>query len=112
MLIFLKSFIDCSLLKKETIEFMLKHNNFETYNNMGTRYKGYLPKAEEVPSVCGGNSIVFSGYTGPMYIIDFTNKVIVVIMCNNMHNTRLQRIERKKITEEIMLKVCKYIYKK
>lgn len=110
MLKFLKSFIDCSLLKKETIEIMLKHKNIETYNNMGTRYKQYLPKKDEVPDVCSDNTIVFSGYTGPMYIIDFINNVIVVIMCNHLHNTKLSRIERKKTTEEIMKNICNYIY--
>lgn len=90
---------------------MLKHDNMKTYNNMGTRYRGYLSKLEEVPKVCSNNTIVFSGYTGPMYIIDFINKIIVVIMCNNLHNTKLERIERKKITEEIMGKICNYIYK-
>lgn len=89
---------------------MLKYNNMETYNNMGTRYKQYLNKKGEVPDICSNNTIVFSGYTGPMYIIDFINKVIVVIMCNSLHNTKLNRAERKKVTEELMEKICKEIY--
>ncbi len=145
LLAFLKSFLDCSLLKKETIELMLRHEdknkqNYEilsqivsgssvnemycealkidenvqvmkTYNYMGTRYRNLILDLNDVPSYCSDNTIAFSGYTGPMFIIDFDKKVIVLIMCNIMHNTKLNRIERKKNTERMMEEICKSIYK-
>ncbi len=133
---FLKSYLDCSLLKKETIDLMLQHddtnkNNYlylknlsnkedinemydevlekqgtlnlpKTYNYMGTRYKNAIKKINDVPFLASNNSITFSGFTGPMFTIDFDKKIIVVIMCNVMHNTKLSRKERKDITVEIM----------
>ena len=139
LLVFLETFFNYKLLKKETIDFMLKHRNTNeenynklkfitglddvnkaynqikeenldivlprTYNNMGTRYKNIIDKMNDVPYKASENSITFSGYTGPMFTIDFDNKIIVVIMCNLMHNTLLNREERKSITVEIMNKI-------
>lgn len=136
LLMFLKSFLDNSILKKETISIMLEHLdinkiNYEflkkysksndinimyndylktkptkifplTFNNMSTRYKNKIKILNDVPYICSDNTISFSGYTGPMYTIDFDNKIIVVIMCNVMHNTKLNRQERKIKTIEIM----------
>ncbi len=144
LFLFLKSFLDCTLLKKETILMMLQHDdrnkqNFEllsqfvsgidinqmyeqvlrknsnfkamsTYNYMGTRYRNLIKDMNDVPSVCSEQSIVFSGYTGPMFMIDFEKNIIVLILCNVMHNTRLNRKERKKLTEEILDTICKKIY--
>lgn len=88
---------------------MIKNNNFfplsRTYNNMGTRYRNIIDKINDVPNKASDNSISFSGYTGPMFTIDFDNKIIVIIMCNVIHNSRLDREERKAITFEIMNKI-------
>lgn len=136
LLEFLKSFFTHSLLKKETIDLMLKHRNTnidnynilkeysdsndinimykdalkinpkiilpKTYNNMGTRYKNDIKAINDLPERCSNNSITFSGFTGPMFVIDFENKIIVVIMCNVMHNTKINRSKRKDITVFIM----------
>lgn len=136
MLIFLKTFLDNTLLKKETVELMLKHDdinlyNYErlsklssktnvnemyndvlhknpslyisrTYNNMGTRYRNSIDVLNDIPLFATDNSISFSGFTGPMFTIDFERKIIVVIMCNVMHNTKLNREERKNKVVEIM----------
>lgn len=141
LLIFLKTFFDYSLLKKETIDLMLQHNDInlsnynilkqysnksdinemyedtisknpdlylpKTYNNMGTRYRNDINILNDVPTKASDNSISFSGYTGPMFTIDFERKIIVVIMCNVIHNTRLNRIERKNKVVDIM----NYIFK-
>ena len=141
---FLKSYLDCSLLKKETIDMMLEHNpinerNYEilkqyvpedeanimlkncakqgiypqlmkTYNFMGNRYKNDIDELNDVPRICSDNSVAFSGYTGPMYVIDFDSNVIVVIMCNVMHNTTIDRETRKKLTEEIMNTIYNQLY--
>ena len=78
------------------------------YNYMGARYKNKILALNDVvmPS---NNSICFSGYTGPMYQIDFENKIIIVIMCNLLHNTKLNRKERKDKTVEIIENIIKQI---
>ena len=144
MLIFLKTFLDGTLLKKETISLMLSHkdinkNNYKilsslvkeeninnmylkaleidgnlkinrTYNNMGVRYHNDIESLNDVPNVCSDNTVVFSGFTGPSFIIDFDKKIIVIVMCNVLHNTKLNRIERKKYTDTIIEDICKNIY--
>lgn len=143
LLKFLKTFLDNTLLKKETIHFMLNHRdtNYEnyqrlkqlvkeqdinvmyeeivtqkidielpkTYNNMGTRYKNEIKKLNDVPNSASMGAITFSGYTGPMFTIDFEKQRIIVIMCNVLHNTRLTREERKKKTFEIMDSIFEYL---
>ena len=146
LLLFLNSFLDNSLLKKETIEMMLRHkdrnqmnyNNLEkvvpisdintmyenarkkeipvkvmrTYNNMGTRYRNEIEALNDVPSVCSANTIAFSGFTGPSFILDFDAKIIIVVMCNVMHTTKLTRGERKETTDKIIKEICNRLYKK
>ena len=73
-----------------------------TYNNMGVRYRNNIDVLNDIPTKASNNSITFSGYTGPMFTIDFDNKVIVIIMCNVMHNTKLDRNTRKAKTLELM----------
>lgn len=76
-----------------------------TYNNMGTRYRNIINELNDVPDIASDNSISFSGYTGPMFTIDFDNKIIVLIMCNIIHNSELNREERKALTFEIISKI-------
>ncbi len=137
MLKFLKSFLDYSLLKKETINLMLQHhdiNNYNlnilksyinkdleinelyqlvtkthsdlylpnTYNFMGCRYPNAILEKNDVPMCLSNQAITFSGYTGPMFVIDFEQKIIVLVMCNVLHNTHLDRATRKKKTSEII----------
>ena len=136
LLQFLKTFLDKTLLKEETIKLMLQHRdtnkqNYEalknlvpgndinelydeilkrkidirlpkTYNNMGTRYNNDIKKINDVPNIASNSSISFSGYTGPMFTIDFEQEIIVVIMCNVIHNSKLNREERKEKTVKIM----------
>ncbi len=144
LLLFLKSFLDCTLLKKETIEFMRSHQeknkkNYEileaivpkkeinemyeeakklnpelkvmrTYNNMGTRYRNAIKELNDVPTKCSENTIVFSGFTGPSFLIDFDTQIVVIVMCNLMHRTKLNRPERKKYTDEIIEIIYNQIY--
>lgn len=136
LLEFLKSFLDNTLLTKETINLMLNHKdiNYEnyqilnnlipnddinsmykkaininpnlklrrTYNNMGVRYRNDIEDLNDVPINCSENTIAFSGYTGPSFLIDFDKKIIIVVMCNILHNTLLNRFERKHITDKII----------
>lgn len=73
-----------------------------TYNNMGTRYRNEIKKINDIPNKASNNSITFSGYTGPTFTIDFDNNIIVVIMCNVIHNSKISRKERKAKTTDIM----------
>lgn len=140
LLIFLKSFLEGTLLQKETIELMLSHedrnqDNFEilkkvvpesnmnemyekailkdlnlkvmwTYNNMGTRYRNPINQLNDVPEKCSDKTIAFSGYTGPSFVIDFEKKLIIIVMCNVLHNTKINRLDRKKTTEQIIEEIC------
>ena len=72
---------------------------------MGTRYRNVIDELNDVPDKASDNSISFSGYTGPMFTIDFDNKIIVLIMCNIIHNSKLDREERKILTFEIINKI-------
>lgn len=144
LLLFLKSFLDNTLLSKKTIELMLSHINInlenynilknitlednvnkmyekalridpnlklmKTYNNMGVRFYNDIDELNDVPGVCSKNTVAFSGYTGPSFIIDFDKKIIVIVMCNVLHNTKLNRFERKLNTEVIINEICKQLY--
>lgn len=144
LLVFLKSFLEGSLLQKETIEKMLSHKDrnkmnydnlkelvpisdintmykttkekdasikvMRTYNNMGTRYRNKIKELNDVPKVCSENTIAFSGFTGPSFIIDFDAKIIIVVMCNVMHRTKLSRSERKGTTDKIIEEICNSLY--
>lgn len=81
-----------------------------TYNNMGTRYRNYIKELNDVPTKCSESTIAFSGFTGPTFVIDFDAQVIVVVMCNVMHRTNLNRTERKKYTDAIIEEICKELY--
>ena len=76
-----------------------------TYNYMGTRYHNDIEALNDIPSKCSEKTIVFSGYTGPSFLIDFQRKTIIVVLCNVMHNTTLNRVERKKITDHIIKEI-------
>ena len=82
-----------------------------TYNNMGVRYRNIIDELNDVPNSASDNTVAFSGYTGPMFAIDFDNKIIVLIMCNVVHNSYLDRETRKNKTTEIMNKIFDYLLK-
>lgn len=81
-----------------------------TYNNMGTRYRNHIKELNDVPTKCSENTIAFSGFTGPTFVIDFDVQVIIVVMCNVMHRTKLNRTERKKYTDAIIEDICNDLY--
>ncbi len=102
----LKSYIDKDLEVNELYKLVKKsHNDLylpSTYNFMGCRYHNNILEINDVPLCLSQNSITFSGYTGPMFVMDFEQKIIVLIMCNVLHNTHLNRATRKKKTTEII----------
>lgn len=103
---------DINTMYKMAKEKNLPIKVMRTYNNMGTRYRNEIKALNDVPSVCSDNTIAFSGFTGPSFIIDFDAKIIMVIMCNVMHTTKLTRSERKETTDKIIEEICNSLYKK
>lgn len=134
LMCFLKSFLDYSILKKETIDMMIKHDDinkinyelllkltdkdttnnmfekikdtnpkvFLTYNYSSMRYRNDIEEYNEIPNMASNNSVYFSGYTGPSYLIDFDRKIIISVMCNVVNKNTLPRFERKKVTNDII----------
>lgn len=131
------------LLKKDTIDLMIKHDNIEyeifkslkdygksknintenindinelfslvndddyiplkSYNYFGTRYKNPIQQENYFPEKSSDNSVKFSGYTGPTYFIDFDKKIVILIMCNYIHNnSTTTRIQRRKLNANII----------
>ena len=106
------------LLKNSTIEKMFQYDNIETeilnqvknnigniyktYNYCGTRYPNPISELNDVPKKASSNSIIFSGYTGPIFMIDFDRKIIILIMANVCHNSKLNRYERYDISKSLV----------
>ncbi len=93
---------DINQMYQNAIKNNLDLKLMKTYNNMGVRYRNNIKALNDIPLNCSDNSITFSGYTGPSFLIDFDKKIIIVVMCNVMHNTKLNRFERKYITDNII----------
>ena len=64
------------------------------YNYCGTRYKNPINAKNEIPETATANSIIFSGYTGPIFFIDFERKIIILVMTNVCHNSSKSRSDR------------------
>jgi CubicO group peptidase (beta-lactamase class C family) len=80
---------------------------FRSYNYMGTRFKNPIVAKNDVPVEASDNTIVFSGYTGPGFLIDFDRKIIILVMSNVCHMSKLTREERKKLSLELMTEIYK-----
>lgn len=102
---------DVNIMVKEALKINPNLKLVRTYNNMGTRYRNNIQALNDIPPNCSENSITFSGYTGPSYLIDFDRKIIIVVMCNVMHNTKLDRYQRKHITDSIIESIYNQISK-
>jgi CubicO group peptidase (beta-lactamase class C family) len=115
LLLFLEAFVNNQLVSEETINIMLDHYDINkinkdtgykcrTYNFMGVRYFNYIDELNDVPHDYEG-LVSFSGYTGPRFLIDFKRKIIIVLMCNVVHNTLLNREERTNLTKHIVYEI-------
>ena len=80
-----------------------------SYNYSGTRYRNTIDELNDIPKRASQNSITFSGYTGPIFLIDFDKKIIVLVMSNVCHESKTDRHTRKdtsvRLVEEIYNKV-------
>lgn len=108
---FLKAIINYELVSKDTLNLMLEYEEDNIYNNMGVRRRKLDDERNDIPVNASINCISFSGYCGPMFTIDFEKNIIIVIMCNIVHNSKLERLERKKLTYEIINKIYDNIIK-
>lgn len=107
---FLRGILDNKLLRPETVKKMLEHGDEKwNYNNMGVRYRSMNSALNDVPAKCSENTVVFSGYTGPAFLIDFDKDMIIVLMCNVLHYTKLGRAERKRLTDDIMSEIYEQV---
>jgi Beta-lactamase class C and other penicillin binding proteins len=75
------------------------------YNYLGTRHRNNVELINEIPRKASAETVVFTGYTGPFYLIDFEKEIIILLMANTTHDNNISRFEKltliKKITEEI-----------
>lgn len=94
LLSFLETFLDDALLSPATLQQMLTRDRGNPYNHMGTR------PVDDRETV-----IEFSGYTGPAFLIDFSRKIIIVVMCNVLPGSQLSRTERKRLTTNIIQEI-------
>ncbi|MCL1874572.1 MAG: serine hydrolase [Clostridiales bacterium] len=78
------------------------------YNYGGTRYKNPLAKKNELPIGAGDKSIIFSGYTGPIFFMDFEKSIIILVMTNTCHNSKKNRHERYALSQKMITELYGY----
>lgn len=78
------------------------------YNYGGTRYKNPLDKKNELPLKASAKSIIFSGYTGPIFFIDFEKTIIILVMTNTCHNSKKNRHERYALSQKMIAELFEY----
>lgn len=64
------------------------------YNYGGMRYQNPYSEIVTIPFETGDNTVIFSGYTGPLYLMDFEQKIIVLVMYNVCHISHKDRLDR------------------
>lgn len=84
-------------------------NLSKPYCLMGARLKNCIAEENEIPAKTSDNTVYFSGYTGPAYLLDFENKIIIVLMSNLTHHNTYMRLERKKIANDMIKEVYGYL---
>jgi len=84
----------------------------KAYNYFGTRFKHVINQKSDVPIEASDLAFVFSGYTGSIVFFDYEEEIIVVIMTNSVHLTKISRKERAKNNKEILNKIYHKIKKK
>lgn len=88
-------------------------NNYDVHisrciNNMGARYKCMIDSKNDVPKLASENTICFSGYAGPCFLLDFDRHICILVMSNVIHTSHLDRVKRKALSDEII----EYMYNK
>lgn len=68
------------------------------YNYAGMRYPIFCPQIPVIPFPTSQKTVIFSGYTGPIYLIDFEKQIVIFIMTNVCHVSNQSRKNRLEAT--------------
>lgn len=88
---------------KLNLEHLLNHledpnlflnNIIKPYNYAGMRYQNPYSEITTIPFSTGEHTVIFSGYTGPLYLMDFDHKIIILVMNNVCHMSQKDRQSR------------------
>lgn len=125
LLKFLQALMEEKIIKGDLFKVLLDHDDINGLNRkslkedkdikiqnlskpyclMGARLKNDIVEENEIPNKASDKTVYFSGYTGPAYLLDFKNKIIIVLMSNLTHHNIYMRLERKKIANEMIKEV-------
>jgi len=87
----IKSLTDCKFLSYD-------------YTYGGMRHKSKIKSLNEIPDSCSECSVFFSGFTTPSFLLDYENKIIILVM-GNIHCTKLTRSNRHITLKQMFLDI-------
>ncbi|WP_297377115.1 serine hydrolase [uncultured Helcococcus sp.] len=125
LLKFLQAIMEENIIKGDFFKSLLDHDDINGLNKeklkeskdikiqslskpyclMGARLRNEIEEENEIPDKSSDKTVYFSGYTGPAYLLDFKNKIIIVLMSNLTHHNTYMRLERKKIANDMIKEV-------
>lgn len=125
LLKFLQALMEEKIIKGDLFKALLDHDDINSLNKerlkddkdikiqtlskpyclMGARLRNEIEKENEIPAKASDKTVYFSGYTGPAYLLDFENKIIIVLMSNLTHHNTYMRLERKKMANDMIKEI-------
>lgn len=129
LLKFLQALMEEKIIKGDLLKTLLDHDYINDLNKkrlkenkdikiqslskpyclMGARLRNEIEEENEIPDKSSDKTVYFSGYTGPAYLLDFENKIIIVLMSNLTHHNTYMRLERKKMANDMINEVYGYL---
>lgn len=105
--IFVAPNLDCNqiydeIVKKIEDEKVLLSKIPSAYNYGGMRFRHLLNKKNDHPKLASNDSVLFSGYTGPIFFLDFQRKIVILVMTNVCHNSHKNRTERYQMSRQLV----------
>ena len=91
------------LLKKETVNQMFRRDGMRDFYPSGMRHPEAL--TPKTPGNASDQTAIFNGYTGPVFTVDFERNIIILLMANICHNSKLSRQERFGISKDMINKL-------
>ncbi len=90
---------DVQLLLKHLLSHIENPNDFldkivKPYNYAGMRYQNPYKEIVTIPFDTSEHTVIFSGYTGPIYLMDLEKQIIILVMTNVCHISTKDRKER------------------
>ncbi len=90
---------DVQLLLKHLLSHIQNPNDFldkivKPYNYAGMRYQNPYKEIVTIPFDTSEHTVIFSGYTGPIYLMDLEKQIIILVMTNVCHVSTKDRKER------------------